>query len=126
MRNISFKGFIIVMAIICMALLAANTVQAGNASWYGKSFHGKRTASGSIYNQWALTAAHKTLPFGTTVRVTNVANKKSVVVKITDRGPFVHGRVIDLSRKANNVINCELCTVKLKVLKRGDGKYRKE
>ncbi|PMH44903.1 hypothetical protein BCU68_11700 [Vibrio sp. 10N.286.49.B3] len=73
---------------------------AGQASWYGKQYHGKLTASGERYNMNAYTAAHKTLPFGTIVKVTNTANKKSVNVKINDRGPFVKGRVIDLSHKS--------------------------
>lgn len=72
----------------------------GQASWYGKRFHGKLTASGEKYNMRAYTAAHKTLPFGTVVRVVNTANNKSVDVKINDRGPFLRGRVIDLSQKA--------------------------
>ena len=72
----------------------------GQASWYGKKFHGKLTASGETYNMRAYTAAHKTLPFGTVVRVINTTNSKSVEVKINDRGPFVSGRVIDLSQKA--------------------------
>lgn len=72
----------------------------GQASWYGKRFHGKLTASGEKYNMRAYTAAHKTLPFGTVVRVINTANNKSVDVKINDRGPFVKARVIDLSQKA--------------------------
>ncbi|MEZ8284751.1 septal ring lytic transglycosylase RlpA family protein [Vibrio splendidus] len=72
----------------------------GQASWYGDKFHGKLTASGETYNKNAYTAAHKTLPFGTIVRVTNTANDKSVDVKINDRGPYVKGRVIDLSHKA--------------------------
>ncbi len=72
----------------------------GHASWYGKRFHGKLTASGETYNMRAYTAAHKTLPFGTVVRVINTANSKSVDVKINDRGPFVRGRAIDLSQKA--------------------------
>lgn len=72
----------------------------GQASWYGNKFHGKLTASGEKYNMRAYTAAHKTLPFGTIVRATNTNNNKSVDVKINDRGPFVKGRVIDLSKKA--------------------------
>ena len=75
---------------------------------------------------YALTAAHKSLPFGTKVEVTNLANKKSVVVKINDRGPFTPGRVIDLSKKANQIIDCDLCKVKITILEKGDGKYRKE
>lgn len=72
----------------------------GKASWYSQKFHGKRTASGERYNKGAYTAAHKSLPFGTIVRVTNTANDKKVDVKINDRGPFVKGRVIDLSQEA--------------------------
>lgn len=72
----------------------------GKASWYGKEFHGKLTASGEKYNIHRYTAAHKTLPFGTIVRVTNIKTGKSVEVKINDRGPFIKGRVIDLSPKA--------------------------
>ncbi|MGY0615562.1 septal ring lytic transglycosylase RlpA family protein [Vibrio sp. FJH11] len=72
----------------------------GQASWYSPKFHGKRTASGERYNKRAYTAAHKSLPFGTIVRVTNTDNAKKVDVKINDRGPFVKGRVIDLSQKA--------------------------
>ncbi|NJK28836.1 MAG: septal ring lytic transglycosylase RlpA family protein [Acaryochloris sp. SU_5_25] len=76
----------------------------GEASWYGPGFHGNYTASGEVYNQNALTAAHKTLPFGTRVRVTNLYNGQSVVVRINDRGPFTAGRVIDLSQGAAQVI----------------------
>lgn len=72
----------------------------GNASYYGKRFHGRRTANGERFNMNAMTAAHKSLPFGTKVRVTNRRNGKSVVVRINDRGPYAHGRVIDLSRAA--------------------------
>ena len=71
-----------------------------HASYYAERFHGKRTASGKIYDMNKLTAAHKKLPFGTKVKVTNEKNGKSVVVEITDRGPFVKGREIDLSKKA--------------------------
>lgn len=75
-------------------------VQEGMASWYGKKFHGKKAASGEIYNMYDKTAAHKTLPFGTYVRVKNLSNLKEVTVKINDRGPFVKGRIIDLSYDA--------------------------
>ena len=71
--------------------------QRGIASWYGSNFHGKYTSSGEVYNMYAYTAAHKTLPFNTIVKVTNLKNKKSVVVRINDRGPFIKGRIIDLS-----------------------------
>jgi rare lipoprotein A len=72
----------------------------GLASWYGGKFHGRRTASGEVYDQNAMTAAHKTLPFGTRVRVTNLKNGRSAVLRINDRGPFVRGRIIDVSRRA--------------------------
>ena len=72
----------------------------GLASWYGRPFHGRAAANGEIYDMEKLTAAHKTLPFGTWVRVTNLANNKIVDVRITDRGPFIPGRIIDLSHAA--------------------------
>ncbi len=72
----------------------------GVASYYGKRFHGRLTANGERFNMNAMTAAHKTLPFGTKVRVTNPRNGRSVVVRINDRGPFIRGRTIDLSRGA--------------------------
>ena len=74
--------------------------QRGGASWYGPGFHGKRTASGERYDMNALTAAHRTLPFGTLVRVKSLVNGREVMVRITDRGPFVAGRILDLSRAA--------------------------
>ena len=74
--------------------------QRGLASWYGKRFHGKQTASGEIYDMYAMTAAHPTLPIPSYVRVTHVASGRSVVVRVNDRGPFHPGRVIDLSYAA--------------------------
>jgi rare lipoprotein A len=79
-------------------------IESGAASWYGPGFHGKRTANGETFNTNALTAAHKTLPFGTEVRVTNERTGKSVVVRINDRGPYAHGRVIDLSKAAAEAV----------------------
>jgi rare lipoprotein A len=76
----------------------------GMASWYGPGFHGNRSASGEIFNQNALTAAHRNLPFGTQVRVTNLSNGQSVVVRINDRGPYSGGRVIDLSAAAARAV----------------------
>lgn len=75
-------------------------VEVGWASWYGEPFHGRRTASGEVYDMYQLTAAHKTLSLGTGVMVTHVRNGKSVMVTINDRGPFVRGRIIDLSYAA--------------------------
>ena len=72
----------------------------GYASWYGKQFHGRKTANGEVYDMDAMTAAHKELPFNTRVRVVNVKTGKSVVVRINDRGPYIEGRIIDLSRRA--------------------------
>ena len=78
--------------------------QTGFASWYGGKFHGRSAADGSIFNTNKFTAAHKSLPFGTVVQVTNMYNGKKCIVKITDRGPFVRGRIIDLSKVAANEI----------------------
>jgi rare lipoprotein A len=83
---------------------AGARVQSGKASWYGPGFHGKRTASGERFNTNDLTAAHRTLPFGTRVRVVNKSTGRSVVVRINDRGPYAHGRVIDLSRASAQAI----------------------
>jgi rare lipoprotein A len=91
----------------------------GMASWYGPGFHGNRTASGEVYNQHALTAAHRSLPFGTRVRVTNTRTGRSVVVRITDRGPFIGGRVLDLSAAAARmlgVVQAGIAPVQLEVL----------
>jgi rare lipoprotein A len=79
-------------------------LEEGNASWYGEPFHGRRASNGEIYDMNKLTAAHRTLPFETMVRVTNLSNGKSTVVRITDRGPFVGNRIIDLSFAAANEI----------------------
>ena len=78
----------------------AGYIEEGNASWYGVPFHGRRASNGEVYDMYKLTAAHRTLPFETMVRVTNLNNGKSTVVRITDRGPFVDNRIIDLSLAA--------------------------
>ncbi|MBF0258773.1 MAG: septal ring lytic transglycosylase RlpA family protein [Desulfamplus sp.] len=78
--------------------------QQGIASWYGKQFHGRKTANGEVYNMYGISAAHKTLPLGTWVRVYNLENSKTLDVRINDRGPFVTGRVIDLSYKAAQLL----------------------
>ena len=75
-------------------------VQEGLASYYAHKFNGRTTASGEVYDEQKMTAAHRDLPFGTNVRVTNLSNNKSVVLKINDRGPFVKGRIIDVSYAA--------------------------
>jgi len=94
----------------------------GVASWYGKVLDGHRTASGERFNMYALTACHPTLPFGTLVKVTDTTNKKSVIVRINDRGVLSNGRVIDLSYAAAEQLNfthAGLASVKLEVVKMG-------
>ncbi|MDZ4212735.1 MAG: septal ring lytic transglycosylase RlpA family protein, partial [Methylotenera sp.] len=86
--------------------------QAGVASWYGKRFHGRKTANGEIYDMYAMTAAHPTLPLPSYVKVTNPANGRTVIVRVNDRGPFKHSRIIDLSYAAAH---------KLRILERGSG-----
>lgn len=81
--------------------------ETGIASWYGPNFHGKPTANGATFDQWAVTAAHKTLPMPTQVRVTNLENGRSLVVTINDRGPFVDNRIIDLSRQSARLLGME-------------------
>lgn len=93
---------------------SATTVLRGRASWYGIYFQGRRTSSGERYNRFSYTCAHKTLPFGTRLRVTNVKNGKSVVVRVADRGPFRHQRILDLSELAARplgIVECGAATV---------------
>ncbi len=100
-------------------------VQTGKASFYADKFEGIPTASGEKYKHNKLTGAHKTLPFGTKVRITNLANNKTVEVVINDRGPYVEGRIIDLSKEAADqlgFLNNGLAEVKLEVIDPGDGK----
>lgn len=98
----------------------------GLASWYGEAFHGRTTASGLPYDMYRFTAAHKTLPFHTIVRVIDPNTLKSVVVRITDRGPYADGRVIDLSFAAASdlgLVQRGVGPVELEVLQWGDGSY---
>lgn len=85
-------------------MLALTLTFATIASWYGVPYHGRRTASGEIYNMHAMTAAHRSLPFGTRVRVCNPSNSRCINVRINDRGPYVRGRDIDLSKAAADAI----------------------
>ena len=92
----------------------------GIASWYGEEFNGRLTASGEVYDMYQMTAAHKTLPLGTVVKVTNEENGQTVQVRINDRGPYVKGRIIDLSRNAGKAIGMKdtgTAQVKLEVVK---------
>ena len=119
-------GFSHIMLISALALTAGNPAhangggkeratpakttsykQVGKASWYGPKFHGKRTASGQVFNQHALTAAHRRLPLGSQAKVTNLVNGRNIVVRITDRGPYKGDRVIDLSRAAASSLAME-------------------
>ncbi len=97
-------------------------VEYGKASYYGNEFHGRKTASGEVFNQHALTAAHPSLPFGSVCRVVNLSNRKTVTVRINDRGPFVHGRIVDLSYRAAkqiDMVRAGVVDVKVEVLKIG-------
>ncbi|MCP5464272.1 MAG: septal ring lytic transglycosylase RlpA family protein [Deltaproteobacteria bacterium] len=103
-----------------IAALKYNITKVANASWYGMPFHGRRTANGEWYNMHALTAAHKSLPFDSLVKVTNLNNGKTVIVRINDRGPYAHNREIDLSymaAKQLNMIGQGVAKVKLEILK---------
>lgn len=103
------------VAIVMSTLSSISIAQTGIASWYGPRFHGKTTASGERFNQNALTAAHPSLKFGTIVTVTNNHTGKSVKVRINDRGPFIKGRIIDLSKAAARQIGCDgICRVTIK------------
>lgn len=104
------KSFLVIAMLL---LLSCSPSMKGGASYYSSKFQGKKTASGAVYNEWHLTAAHKTLPLGSKVKVTNLANQKSVIVKINDRGPYVGGRVIDLSLGAF----CKIASTKDGVIK---------
>ena len=110
---------------LCACGVSLAQIQTGKASFYADSFEGNPTASGEKYRASKFTAAHKTLPFGTVVKVTNLANKESVNVTINDRGPYVEGRVIDLSKAAAEKLNFfskGIADVSIEVVDEGDGK----
>jgi len=95
----------------------------GYASWYGDKFHGRKTSNGETYDMYGISAAHRSLPFNSMVEVTNLGNGKKVVVRINDRGPFVKGRILDLSygaAKKIDSVNSGVVKVKLKVIYVGD------
>ena len=113
-KTIAIAALVLSGACTAISGAEAKSIQSGGASWYGPGFQGKKTASGERFNTHALTAAHKTLPFGSRVQVTNERTGRSVVVRINDRGPFVGGRVIDLSKAAAQaVVISGVCKVKL-------------
>ncbi|MCO5063742.1 MAG: septal ring lytic transglycosylase RlpA family protein [Rhizobiaceae bacterium] len=100
----SARAGIVAAALLTVAGTSIAHAQCGKASWYGPGFHGRSTASGERFNQSSMTAAHKSLPFGTKLRVTNKRNGKSVVVRVNDRGPYIRGRMLDLSKGAASQI----------------------
>ncbi len=124
MRRIT--GFLlIIIGLLSCAAPRYREVEYGIASWYGAEFHGRRTASGEIYNMYDMTAAHNTLPLGSRVMVTNLENGRSVEVTINDRGPFVPGRIIDLSYAAARALGMDkkgLAMVKIEPLDLPKGK----
>ena len=100
----------------------------GVSSFYAEDFHGKLTANGEVYDMYGLTAAHKTLPLNTIVRVTNISNEKSLILRINDRGPYVKGRILDCSygaAKKLGFVNDGTADVKIEVIEWGDNKYMK-
>ncbi|MEN8211216.1 MAG: septal ring lytic transglycosylase RlpA family protein [Thermodesulfobacteriota bacterium] len=123
--NIVFLVCLTLLSFACSGIASNNDAhvtgyhETGKASFYAMKFQSKKTANGELFDQSANTAAHKKLPFGTKVKVTNVKNGKSVIVRINDRGPFVRGRIIDLSRSAFNSIgntSTGVIDVKIKVV----------
>lgn len=110
-------------AVLTVAIPATSFASTVVASWYGPGFHGRTTANGERFNQYAMTAAHKHLPFGTLVRVTHKG--RSVTVRINDRGPFIRGRSIDLSKGAARAIGCAgVCRVSMVVVGKKKGKRK--
>lgn len=108
-----------ILAAPAMAADGAQQKQIGRASWYGGPQHGQRTANGERFDRTELTAAHPTLPMNSLVRVTNLANGRSVVVRINDRGPHARGRVIDVSQRAAEILGIKrrgVATVKVEAL----------
>ena len=123
------KYYILFFFLLGPVLFSLGQTQTGKASFYADKFEGQPTASGEKYKHNKLTAAHKTLPFGTIVRVTNLANGISVDVEINDRGPYIEGRIIDLSKAAAEklgFINLGIADVKLDVVDPGDGKSKSQ
>ena len=117
---------LVVSVFVLMALIAGcgcmlgmprkGRPQIGMASWYGKKYHGRLTANGEIFDMYRLSAAHRKLPLGTRVKVTNLKNRKSVVLKVNDRGPYIRGRILDLSYAAAKALgSVEDGVVKVKI-----------
>jgi len=123
------KLYALIFCLLCPILFSMGQIQTGKASFYADKFEGHPTASGEKYKHNKLTGAHKTLPFGTIVRVTNIANGNTVNVEINDRGPYVDERIIDLSRAAAEklgFVNLGIADVKIEVVDAGDGKSKSQ
>ena len=104
----------------------SKTIFKGVSSYYGKAFHGKLTANGEVFDMYGITAAHKTIPLNTVVRVTNLDNGKSIILRINDRGPYIEGRMLDCSygaAKKLGFINAGMANIEMKVIEWGDNKY---
>lgn len=82
-------------------------IEVGVGSWYGPGFHGRITANGEVFDQTKLTAAHRTLPLPSTIEVTNLANNRSIVLRVNDRGPYIDGRIVDVSKRAAEILGFE-------------------
>lgn len=122
------ESLFIALFFILPIFMFANSEMTGIASWYGPKFHGKLTANGERFNTYSLTAAHKTLPLNSVVKVTSLVNGKEVIVRINDRGPYAKGRILDLSKAAAvrlNMLKDGTMPVKLEVLRLGDNKYQR-
>ena len=112
---------ITLVGLIVFYQVAGPYYETGIASWYGPGFHGNYTANGEVYDMYGISAAHKTLPFGTIVRVVEIETGRSIVVRITDRGPFLEGRIIDLSKgaaKKLGIVEKGITKVGLRILQR--------
>lgn len=119
---------IIILIFISINSLFYSFEEEGYASWYGPDFHGKKTANGEIFNTHDFTAAHKTIPFNSIVKVISLENNREVIVRINDRGPFIKNRIIDLSMAAAyslDLIKHGTMKVKIILLEKGDNKYYK-
>ncbi|HOX14323.1 MAG TPA: septal ring lytic transglycosylase RlpA family protein, partial [Spirochaetales bacterium] len=114
----------LLILVLCLpaAPLSAAEAETGEASWYGPGFHGRRTANGEVFDKEAMTAAHRTLPFGTLVRVRNLDNGREAVLRINDRGPFARGRILDVSEagaRALGMVESGTARVLIEVLRSG-------
>ena len=115
---------ITLVGLIVLYQVAGPYYETGIASWYGPGFDGNLTANGEVYDMYGISAAHKTLPFGTIVRVVEIETGRSIVVRINDRGPFIEGRIIDLSKGAAEklgIVEKGITGVGLRILQRPTG-----